>query len=210
MGCADVHWIGRLESLRGKGPLMKLRVASLLVVCVFVSGPVFAQGPSGGGKGGAKDLSADLAALAARVSKLEGNIVAADLAGTYSFMVIDTSMGGAHNGEAANILTRATRATATLNADGTGSASNVTCEGSMLNLASGALTDAGDPSCGDGDAGVTWTYADGVLTITFLDDGDQIPFNVAAGGRLLIVGGAFFHASDPSSNALLFIATRLR
>jgi hypothetical protein len=33
--------------------------------------------------------------------------------------------------------------------------------------------------------GVTWTYADGVVTITFLNDGDQIPFNVGVGGPAL-------------------------
>jgi hypothetical protein len=60
------------------------------------------------------------------------------------------------------------------------------------------------------DPGVTWTYAAGVITITFLDDGDEIPFNVALGGRLLIFAGTFFHPSEPSSNQLLFIATRLR
>src|SRR3954466_5511691 len=152
---------------------MKPRVGLLLLAFVFASGPVFAQGPSGGTKGGNKDLSADLAALAARVSKLEGNIVAADLAGTYNFMVIDTSMDGARTGQVATISTRATRATATLNADGTGSAVGLTCEGSTMAVATGTLTAAETGDCDAGDPGVTWTYADGVITITF-SDGDQI------------------------------------
>src|SRR4051812_37524077 len=105
MSRADAHRIGRLESLPGKKDLMKLRLAALLLGFVFISVPVFAQGGKGGGT---KDLSADLAALAARVSKLEGNIVAADLAGTYNFMVIDTSMDGVANGQAATIKTRFT------------------------------------------------------------------------------------------------------
>jgi hypothetical protein len=184
---------------------MKPRVASLLLAFVFISVPVFAQNLSS--KGGTKDLSADLAALAARVSKLEGNIVASDLAGTYNLMVVDTSMTGAHAPQPATITTSAGRATLRLNANGTGSVSGLACEGSTLALGIGALTDAG-ADCG-GAEDVTWTYADGVITTT-TNDGEQIPYSVALGGRLLIVAGAPFHPSDPSSDSLLFIATRLQ
>ena len=51
---------------------------------------------------------------------------------------------------------------------------------------------------------------DGVITITFLNDGDEIPFTVALGGRLLIMAFAPFHPSDPSSDQFLIIATRLK
>ena len=82
---------------------MKSRVAPLLlastfVALAFVSSPVFAQGRPGGplpGAGGVQTLASDLAALAARVAKLEGNIVAADLAGTYSAVILSTSLHGA-------------------------------------------------------------------------------------------------------------------
>ena len=52
--------------------------------------------------------------------------------------------------------------------------------------------------------------ANGVITITFLSDGDEIPFSVALGGRLLILGFAAFHPGDPSSDQALIIATRLQ
>jgi len=57
---------------------------------------------------------------------------------------------------------------------------------------------------------VTWTYTDGVITITFLDDGDELPFSVALGGRFLIIAFSPFHASDPSSNHVMIVATRLQ
>jgi hypothetical protein len=64
--------------------------------------------------------------------------------------------------------------------------------------------------CSEPATDVTWTYADGVITITFLNDGDEVPFNVALGGRLLIVAFAPFHPGDPSSDQVLLIASRLR
>lgn len=64
--------------------------------------------------------------------------------------------------------------------------------------------------CSEAATDVTWTYANGVITITFLDDGDDIPMAVALGGRLLFQAAAPFHPSDPSSDQLLFIAARLK
>jgi hypothetical protein len=64
--------------------------------------------------------------------------------------------------------------------------------------------------CTEPPSNVTWTYANGVITITFLSDGDEIPFAVALGGRLLINAFAPFHPSDPSSNQFLLVAARLR
>jgi hypothetical protein len=194
---------------------MGIRAASLSIVFAValaaVPVPVRAQGP-GGPPPNYQQLVSQIANLQARVAKLEGNIVASDLAGTYNFLVLDTSMTGVPN--VATIRTSGIRATLTLNADGTGSASGLSCGGSKLTVATGALTDAGedeDLDCSSGaTVGVTWTYAGGVITITFLNDGDQIPFSVALGGRLLIVGGASFHPRDPSSDQTLFIATRLQ
>jgi hypothetical protein len=194
-----------------------LRVASLLLTIGFVSAPVFAQGPPGSlpGGGANQSLANQVAALAARVAKLEGDIVATDLAGTYAFRGLVTSMSALrpatpttplHN---ATISTEAFRATLTLAEGGTGSASGFSCEGAKLTQGSWALT--GIECDGSGPVlGVTWTYQDGVITITFLDDGDEIPFSVALGGRLLIMNYAPFHPGDPSSEQFLFIATRLK
>jgi hypothetical protein len=189
--------------------VMTIRAAVLLsFVFVVTVVPARAQGP-GGPPPNYRDLVTQIADLQARVARLEGNITAADLVGTYTVLVMDTNMDGVNaGGQNATITTRTTRGTITLNADGTGSASGGSCEGSRLTLSTGALVGV---DCSEGESGnVTWTYANGVATITFLDDGDQIPLDVALGGRLLITGGSFFHASDPSSNHLQFILTRLR
>ena len=194
-----------------------LRIALLLLTIGSISAPVFAQGAPGGAPGGGganQSLANQVAALAARVAKLEGDIVAADLAGTYAFRGLVTSMSAfrpattsepAHN---ATISTEAFRATLTLAADGTGSGSGFSCEGAKLTQGSWTLT--GLQCEPGGSADVTWTYEDGVITITFLDDGDEIPFSVALGGRLLIMNFAPFHPGDPSSEQFLFIATRLK
>jgi len=197
---------------------MKSRVAPLLlastfVALAFISSPVFAQGRPGGtlpGAGGVQTLASDLAALAARVAKLEGNIVAADLAGTYSAVILSTSLHGARPGVApAAIETEASRGSLTLNANGTGQVTLLGCGGGRLTQGSWALTAA---ECDDDEpeSALTWTYADGVVTATFLSDGDTVPFTVALGGRFLILGFGGFYPSDPSSDQFVIILTRLK
>ena len=191
---------------------MKHRIASLLFFLSLVATPVFAQGPpgQGGGPGQAGGgLASDLAALTARVAKLEGNIVASDLAATYNIVGVSTNLHGIRpNVSPASITTGAFRATLTLNANGTGSISELgACDEITLTQGTWILTGS---DCTDAGDSVTWTYANGVITMTFLSDGDEIPFSVALGGRLLILGFAAFHPSDPSSDQALIIATRLR
>jgi len=189
---------------------MRIRAAFLLVfVFVFTALPAHAQGP-GGPPPNYKELVTQMADLQARVAKLEGNITAADLAGTYTALVLDTSMRGFRAGtppRLAAIETSSLRGTITLNADGTGSTAFIGCEGSSLTL-NGAMAGL---DCGESEnTNVTWTYDAGVVTVTFLNDGDQIPFSVAVGGRLLTMGFAPFHPGDLSSDSLLIILTRLR
>lgn len=186
--------------------------ATFVVAFVFlfaVTGRAQGQGP-GQPPPTYQQLVAEMAALKARVDKLEGNIVASDLAGTYSLMGLGTSMTAFRPGPPianATINTAAFRGTLTLNGDGTGNASSLTCEGSTLTQGPWSMHgfDCSEPS-----TGVTWTYANGVITITFLSDGDEIPFSVALGGRLFIMAVAPFHPSDPSSDQFVMIATRLR
>src|SRR3954464_469344 len=199
---------------------MKSRVVSLFLGVAFIAAPVFAQirpasnsGPGGGGT--IQQLTSDVAALTARIAKLEGNIVASDLAGTYSFMGLSTTMTALRAGSPvaeATINTSAFRATLTLNVDGTGDLSLPAgnpaippCQGSTLALPSGTMHGF-DCSNSNGATGVTWTYADGVLTITFLSDRNVIPLNVAVGGRFLLNAFAPFHDTDLSSDQFLLIA----
>ena len=147
--------------------------------------------------------------MQARVDKLEGNIVGADLAGTYTLTALSTTMTAFKAGLPpvnATINTSAARATLTLNSDGTGSYSTVACEGSTLTQGSWAMNGF---DCSEPPANLTWTYANGVITITDVSDNEQIPWTVALGGRLLIVAFAPFHPTDPSSDQAMVIATRL-
>src|SRR4051812_47052246 len=216
------HSSGRLwESLPFERTSMNSRVVSLFLGVAFIPAPAFAQirpasnsGPGGGGA--IQQVAADLAALTARIAKLEGGIVAADLAGTYSMTVVDTSMRGFRAGppaEEARITTSVLKARVTLNADGTANVAPQTgntspaCEASTLALPSGAMHGF---DCSESAADATWTYVDGVLTITFPDEDEQIALTVAAGGRFLMTAFAPFHPEDRSSNQVLFILTRLK
>jgi hypothetical protein len=201
---------------------MNSRVVSLLLAIVLFAAPVFAQGRPASNSGrerdddGMQQVARDLASLTARVAKLEGNIVAADLAGNYSMTVVDTSMRGFRAGppaEEATITTSVLRASVTLNANGTAKLApqtgntSLACEASTLALPSGAMHGF---DCSESAADATWTYVDGVLTITFPDEGEQISLTVAAGGRFLMTAFAPFHPEDRSSNQVLFILTRLK
>lgn len=88
---------------------MNIRAASLLFAFVFAALPAHAQRHDDGDQDqdrrahaqrhddegdddGHAGLASAVAALAARVDKLEGNITAADLVGTYRLTAIDTPM----------------------------------------------------------------------------------------------------------------------
>src|SRR5262245_11112453 len=150
---------------------MKIRTASLLFAFVFATLPALAQGPPGGlpGGGAIQALTNQLAALTERVSKLEGNIVATDLVGTYTVSSYDIPLSAGIAGQRpATIITDASMATVTLNADGSASLVGVTCGGAKLIQGSWALIpDAG--ACPDEDISPSpsWTYADGILTLFF-------------------------------------------
>jgi hypothetical protein len=123
---------------------MKSRVALLFLGVAFIAAPVFAQGkPPAAPSGGSQQLASDLAALTARVAKLEGNIEASDLAGTYFVVAFSTDMNAVRPdppSEPAAISTGTLRLNLTLNADGSGHIAPSTiapggaCEGSTLTL----------------------------------------------------------------------------
>jgi len=204
---------------------MTIRTVILSSALLLASVPAYAQG-QGQGQGSpppnTQQLAAQLAALQARVAKLEGNIVASDLVGTYSLLVMGTSMSAFHPAPPgtppvlANISTGTNAGTLALNADGTGTANIVRCDGAVLTPANGSVTGTNDDCATQPTTGLTWEYANGVVSITLLDSNGQpdhngaLPFTVALGGRLFILGDSPFHPSDPSSDHLIFIATRLQ
>lgn len=163
------------------------RLASLCFVVAFVFAPlpVRAQGPS-------SNIAARMAALEARVAKLEGQITAADLAGTYRVVGSQLDLDGTNP---AAIQSMAISGTVTLAGNFTGS-SNVT--GNGINLVLGnppselpiQFLDTGN---------FNWTYANGTLSAL------GISFNVGAGGRVLT-----YSALDDDNVVVLLILTRLQ
>jgi hypothetical protein len=161
---------------------------------------------------------AETSALAARVAKLEGQITAADLVGTYtgtSFLSklsnnLIGSIGPFFGLPGAQITMGVQVGTATLAADGTVSI-NLTNTHNTLGYDGITVTLGGPvpawglvPETTNGGANTTWTYANGSVTLA---TGPSL--SVAAGGRLLI----FASSSNPNArqgDSQLVILTRLQ
>jgi hypothetical protein len=145
-------------------------------------------------------LASDLAALTARVAKLEGQIVAADLVGTYAIHGIQVELSG--SGNSAQVSSYVLVGTVVLAADGTASLTTVAPSGNTLSIGSASSV---SPFMGNGGGSGTgtWTYnADGTVTL----QGGAPPLAVAAGGRILI--GSSANNSDGTNVLLIF--TRLQ
>jgi len=174
---------------------MNIRAASLLFAFVFGFSALPTQ---------AQTLEERVALLEGQVAKLQGQIVAADLVGTYALRGIQmdwfdpTSSVGA-----AAVETDIVVGTLTLNPD-------LTVSGSTRDENSD-LTFLTPPSVSFGSQdsmlqGVTWTYADGTVTLTFAQG--SVLFAVGAGGRVLITAGS--GQAQGFINGRVLIATRLQ
>jgi len=178
---------------------MTIRAALLLLFAfVLAAPPAQAQGPGGPP---ANSLSAQVADLQARVAKLEGNITAADLVGTYALAGIQTTLRGTPD---ARVGSDALTGTLTLNSDGTGTLADVH-DGARLFTQSGILV----PQVFDETLDLTWTYANGVVSTSFIGIGQGPDINVGPGGRLLVATFSNFEAPLPRSGVLLLIFSRL-
>jgi len=117
---------------------MTIRACSLLLALTFSLSalPARAQGP-GGPPPNYQQLVAQVTDLRARVAKLEGNITAADMVGTYTIAGIQTRLQG--GGANTLIGSAALTGSMTLNADGTGSMT-ISGDGSVLSVLGWTLT----------------------------------------------------------------------
>jgi hypothetical protein len=169
-------------------------VASLCLVVAFVAFPRFAhaQGPT-------SSLAARIAALEARVAKLEsGAVVEADLVGTYGATIFALDLQNVPH-----VQTETAVGTITLNADHTASFAGT---GAHCKLAMpAAWTLSCDPSeTGPGSGEATWKIeGDGSTSwlVVQNEDGDDVindPNFIGAGGRMIISGGT---GAFPSSAA---------
>ncbi len=181
-----------MHRLPSAGRPMKLRVPSLFFAVAFAALSAQAQNPGAT----IESLASDLAAVTARVAKLEGQIVAADLVGTYALRGIQLELSGGA-GRPAQVSSYVYVGTATLNADGTASFNALSASGNTLSFTTPAMVSIFKGNDG-GSGSTTWTYSDGTVSVV----GGAPPLSVAAGGRVLIGVGA-----NPD---VLLILTRLQ
>ena len=154
--------------------------------------PVYAQG--------ANSTQAKLAALEARIAKLEGQIVAADLVGEYRLAAFIADPDASNPPQIAFAVAYGT---VTLLAGGAASFTGTT-QGTEFILSNPAQESPILQQANNDPA--TWTYADGTLTITTGEPGDApLVLNVGAGGRVLTSA-----AIGDDGDLDLFILTRLR
>jgi hypothetical protein len=150
----------------------------------------------------AQDLDARVAALENAVAKLNGQITADDLVGTYAIHVLESEMHAPSSpgGFPTQVSSYVTAGTVVLAADFTVTLNGTTSGNTLF------FFPPDGPSLApiDGSPNLTgnWMYTDGTLTIS----GGAPPLSVAAGGRVLI-GTA---ADHDSGHDVLLILTRLQ
>jgi hypothetical protein len=176
---------------------MNRRSISLFFAAALAALPIQAQ--SSGDAPSVQSLAGDVAALAARVAKLEGQIVAADLVGVYALRGFQIELSGGP-GKTASVASYTFTGTVTLNADGTASFAASAENGNTLALTTPPSVSVFKGSGGGSGTG-TWTYADGVVTFSGIP-----PLSVAAGGRILVASSA---NHDDGTDVILFL-TRLQ
>jgi hypothetical protein len=174
------------ESKTLKGTLMNknnLRIGLFVLSFVFTAAPSPAQNASG--------LIAKMAALEARVAKLEGQITASDLVGTYAVHGFQNEFGLP---SPFSISSYVFQGTLTLEANFTGSF-DVAATGNRL-LNTGTLMRL--PVNVSNQQSITWSYLNGTVS------SPEIPmtFSVIAGGQLLV--GTTAQHSD-GTNVLLIL-----
>jgi hypothetical protein len=150
-------------------------------------------------------VTPDLAGLAARVAKLEGQIVMSDLVGTYQVAGIQNELGApnppSHPGYVGAYVYSGTL---TLNADGTGS-STAGQFGKYLFFGQSTL---GSANQGPATTTFNWAYSNGLVTFTNSTQSSQNgqSLSVTVGGRVMT-----FASANPADNTdVLLILTRLQ
>ncbi|GCL64252.1 hypothetical protein [Pseudaquabacterium pictum] len=138
-------------------------------------------------------LATAINSLAARVAKTEGQLVAADLAGSYTLSRFQTEMGtGTNSGWVASYVSGGTL---TLAANGSATLSGMTESGSQVDFPSGTRRALNRT---DAPASFSWSLSGGKVV---LPDGGSL--SVADGGRLLISTSA--NTADGTTVLLLFV-----
>jgi len=148
----------------------------------------------------AAEISARAAAdttLQGQIDKLNGNITAADLEGTYNFYFVATAIDSSPNTITSYVYT----GTMTLGSGGSGqldisaSGRQLTEQASNLNW---VAANVGDAQVGN----ISWVYSNGRVTITA--GGDSNDLTPAAGGQVMVG----VQGGPPGNNQIIFVLTR--
>lgn len=208
---------------RPKGRFMyRIRAASMcfVVVLAFAPLPAHAQGPGSNVNARVAALEAAVAALQSgqtaldgRVGKLEGNITAADLAGSYAVYLIGISMDppgsvATFNDMSSYVIRGTLTLTATTGTSGTGTLNGV---GDGIEVTEHSPSEnwtwAATPVGGFAQStNLTWTYNSGTRTLSIDPDAgfNAFDLSVAVGGQLLVSA----KGGTPSNNQQLLVVTR--
>jgi hypothetical protein len=154
--------------------------------------------------GGLPAVVKDLAALTARVAKLEGQIQRADLTGNWHvvgfFSGLDALIPGTPTPQRqASIASAVFTGTARLNDNGTGTITT-NIEGTTLIQGLWTLT----PGSDSGTDNFTWSYSNGIVTTSM-----DMELAVGPGGRLLVGGLSDYDRSNNNSETVIVVLTRL-
>jgi hypothetical protein len=156
----------------------------------------------------AAEISARAAAdatLQEQIDKLNGNIAAADFVGDYAVYLVGTALDGDDSGPV-EVASYVIAGTATLAADFTGSITAVGNGRFISEQTPGVNWHSGSFVNSPGGGGVTWSYANGTLSIV-PNPGVQfndINLSAAVGGQVLVgVKGG-----PPSNNQQFIVWTR--
>ena len=178
---------------------MNVRIAALCLVVTFAVGVVGAQaqGPPAGGPGAAASLAARIEALEARAADAEARLAAletideSDVIGRYQFAYLGIELNGPFNQHLGRVGTSEGHGVVTLAADH----SVVFSDGGSLDctltiLATGTVVCRVPEEEEEGP--VTWSMANGLLTIGAGDPNDQLVFRVGANGVFVAADSSQF------------------
>ena len=182
---------------------VNVRIVLLILSLVFTIARAQAQGPPPGS--GNTSIASKVAALEARVAKLEGQITSSDLAGTYTLNGFQTELRAKVQDGVTFVASYVFQGKFVLNADGTGSSVGTGAEiGHSLGLFIGTpmfIPPSRTVWNKPGEAfSFTWSYANGVANVF------GIPLSVAAGGRVLVGTGT----NPADGTTVILVMTRLQ
>lgn len=189
---------------------MNVRTAALCLVATFFVGVAgaHAQGPPDG-PGPAASLAARIAALEARAAQFEERVAAletideSDVVGRYQFAHLGIELNrGFINGDPARVSTSESQGVLILNADHSVQFTDFKGLGCTLPVLALGIVECETPEEEEEPGPVTWSLADGLLTI-----GNELAFRMVASGVFVAADSSEFQPGH--GWAVIFVVTKL-